>query len=176
MGMGMGVCLRPVLTAPKAPSPNALVGPHPPALGLRAFLEDSCPASAELSILQVGWLCAADQRFQSAGYYTSLFAFSRHSPEAPKVSSVRSSVISLAHGQNHMVPVKQAYPSQREGTLFSSSDTTETAAWCQLRLQTEGRTEEYEQTPSDMQTATELLLHYYYTLHYYTSEVGCGGR
>ena len=37
----------------------------------------------------------------------------------------------------HIVPLKQAYPSQREGTLLSSVDTTEYAAWSRPRLQIE---------------------------------------
>jgi len=46
-----------------------------------------------------------------------------HSPVAAKVSSFRSYVTSSVH--YHTVPVYQAYPSQKEGTLLSSPDTTE---------------------------------------------------
>ena len=37
----------------------------------------------------------------------------------------------------HIASLKQAYPSQREGTLFSPDDATEYAAWQRPRLQIE---------------------------------------
>ena len=64
------------------------------------------------------------------------FAFSRHSLEAAKVGSVRSNVTSQVHRPNHIASLKQAYPSQREETLFSPCKATEEAAWLQPHLQT----------------------------------------
>ena len=49
----------------------------------------------------------------------------------------RSNVTSRVLRPGHVASLKQAYPSQREGTLFSPSNTTEEAAWQQPRLQTE---------------------------------------
>jgi hypothetical protein len=71
-------------------------------------------------------------------YFGALFyfAFSRHSPEAAKVSSVQSNITSRVLRPNHTASLKQAYPSQREGALFSPSDAAEEAAWLQPRLQT----------------------------------------
>ena len=56
------------------------------------------------------------------------FAFSKQSPEAAKVSSVRSNVTSRVLGPNHIASLNQAYHSQREGALFSPSNDTE-ASW-----------------------------------------------
>ena len=67
----------------------------------------------------------------------NIFAFSRHSLEAAMVSSVRSNVTSRVLGPIHIASLKQAHPSQREGTLYSPSDATEDAAWQQPCLQTE---------------------------------------
>ena len=39
----------------------------------------------------------------------------------------------------HIVSLKQAYPSQREGTLLSPVETTEYAAWLRPRLQIEDK-------------------------------------